>query len=152
MLFASIGRRRWLQTAVAVAGAALFLPQADADPAAVTPIRELCDSLIGIMRAGKSTPFQQRYAMLAPVVERTFDLPAILQVSVGPNWSSMSADQKAALLEAFRRYTVASYVNNFDNYAGQHFDIQPDTRGLPNGEQIAETRIVSSSGETHELN
>ena len=67
MSFASIGRRRWLQAALASAGATLALPRAMADPAAVTPIRELCDSLLGIMQAGHATPFPQRFETLAPV-------------------------------------------------------------------------------------
>ncbi len=151
MSLASIGRRCWLQAAFAAAGSALLSPLANADPAAVAPIRELCDSLIGIMRAGRSSSFDQRFSMLAPVVDRAFDLPGILQVSVGPNWSSMTPEQQSALLNAFRRYTIANYVNSFDNYDGQRFEVQPDTRSLPNGEQVAQTRIISASGESHEL-
>jgi hypothetical protein len=86
MPFASMGRRRWL-AALASAGATLALPRAMANPAAVTPIRQLCDGLLGIMKAGHATPFQQRYEALAPVAERTFDLLAILQLSVGPSWA-----------------------------------------------------------------
>jgi phospholipid transport system substrate-binding protein len=151
MPLASIGRRLCLQGGLAWTGTALGLRWAMADPAAVAPVRGLCNALLSIMRAGPSTPFAQRFAMLAPVIDRVFDLPAILQVSVGPTWSSLPPDQQAALLAAFRRYTVASYVNNFDSFNGQHFDIQPDTKSLPNGEQLVQTRIVSSSGETHEL-
>ena len=151
MSFALIGRRRWLQAALAAAGAALAPPRAKADPAAVTPIRELCDGLLSIMRAGQATPFAQRYAMLTPAIERAFDLPAILQLSVGPSWSSLPPEQQATLMTAFRRYTVANYVNSFDNYNGQRFDVAPDTKALPNGEQLAQTKIISSSGETHEL-
>ena len=54
-------------------------------------------------------------------------------------------------MTAFRRYTIANYVNSFDNYTGQRFDIQPDTKPLPNGEQLAQTKIVPASGESHEL-
>jgi phospholipid transport system substrate-binding protein len=151
MSLASIGRRRLLLTALAPAVAALVAPQAIADPAAIAPIRELCDGLLGIMRAGRATPFAQRFATLAPAVERAFDLPAILQLSIGPSWSGLAPDQQATLLTAFRRYTIANYVNSFDNYSGQHFDVLPDTKALPNGEQVAQTRIISSSGETHEL-
>ena len=67
MPLASIGRRRWLQVALASAGATLALPRAMADPAAVTPIRQLCDTLLAIMKAGRATPFQKRYETLAPV-------------------------------------------------------------------------------------
>jgi phospholipid transport system substrate-binding protein len=151
MPFASIGRRRWLQMALASPCATLTLRRAMADPAAVTPIRQLCDTLLAIMRAGRATPFQKRYETLTPVVERGFDLPAILQLSVGPTWSSLAPDQQASLLTAFRRYTIANYVNSFDNYTGQRFDVQPDTKPLPNGEQLAQTKIVPASGEAHEL-
>ena len=151
MSFASIGRRRWLRGALATIGTAVALPRAKADPAAVSPIQELCDHLLDIMRAGQATPFPQRFATLAPVIDRAFDLPAILQLSVGPSWSSLAPDQQASLLTAFRRYTVANYVNSFDNYNGQRFDVSPDTKSLPNGEQLAQTKIISSSGNSHEL-
>ncbi len=151
MPFASIGRRRWLQVALASAGATLALPRAMADPAAVAPIRQLCDTLLVIMKAGRAMPFQKRYETLAPVGERALDLPAILQLSVGPTWSSLAADQQTTLMTAFRRYTIANYVNSFDNFTGQRFDIEPDTKPLPNGEQLAQTKIVPASGESHEL-
>ncbi len=151
MSFASMGRRRWLQAALAAAGATLASWGTEAEPAAVAPIRSLCDSLLGIMRAGHATPFARRFEMLAPAIEQAFDLPYILQLSVGPSWVSLPPAEQATLLAAFRRYTVANYVNSFDNYTGQRFDVQPDTKPLPNGEQLAQTRIVASSGETHEI-
>jgi phospholipid transport system substrate-binding protein len=151
MPLASIGRRRWLQIAVAWTGAAAVMRHAEADPAAIAPIKELCDALLRIMKAGGATPFAQRFATLAPTIDRVFNLSAILQVSVGPVWTSLPADQHAALLTAFRRYTIANYVNSFNNFTGQHFDVLPDTKGLPNSEQLAQTRITSASGESHEL-
>ncbi len=151
MSFASIGRRRWLRAALTSVGVAIAVPRVVADPAAVAPVRDLCDGLLAIMRAGRATPFQKRFATVAPVIERAFDLPAILQLSVGPAWAGLPPDQQATLLTAFRRYTIAKYVNSFDNYTGQHFDVLPDTKALPNGEQVAQTKIVSSSGETHSL-
>jgi phospholipid transport system substrate-binding protein len=77
-----MGRRVCLQTALATAAAGIA-PAARADPAAVAPIRDLCQSLLGIMRAGQTTSFTQRFNTVAPVIDRAFDLPAILQLSVG---------------------------------------------------------------------
>lgn len=151
MRFASIGRRRWLMVALATCGTALAAPRANADAAAVAPVRRLCDELINIMKAGQATPFQQRFAMLGPVADRVFDLSGILQVSVGPGWISMTPEQQATLEAAFRRYTLANYVSNFNNFTGQHFEVQPETRSLPNGEQLVQTKIISASGDTHEL-
>jgi phospholipid transport system substrate-binding protein len=151
MPLALIGRRRCLQIVSAWAGAVVAVRRASADPGPVGPIKDLCDGLLRIMKAGSATPFAQRFAMLAPIIDRVFDLAAILQVSVGPVWSSLPADQHAALLTAFRRYTIANYVNSFNNYTGQRFDVLPEVKSLPNGEQLVQTRITSASGESHEL-
>ena len=77
------------------------------------------------MHDGQSVPFEKRFDQLAPAVENAFDLETILQVSVGPFWPMLPADQKAMLEAAFRRYTIASYVNSFDNYTGQKFEVSP---------------------------
>lgn len=151
MPIALMGRRNWLLAALATAAATVTSQRASADPGAIMPIQDLCKSLLGIMRAGHSTPFAQRFDMLAPAIERAFDLPAILQLSVGPAWASLPPTDQTTLLTAFRRYTVANYVNSFDSYNGQRIDVQPDTKALPNGEQVALTRIISASGETHEI-
>ncbi len=123
-----------------------------ADPAAVTaPIRALNAELLRIMQAGKTVPFARRYAMLAPTVAAAFDLPLILRVSVGPGWAKLPADQQTALLVAFRRYTVASYVDNFDSFDGEHFDLTPQPRPVPGGAQVVLTQIVSRSGTSHQI-
>lgn len=124
---------------------------ADVAQAPLIPIRALDDALLDIMRAGKTAPFQKRFDMLAPAVDRAFDLPHILRVSVGPGWSELSPPLQTSLLAAFRRYTVASYVDNFDSFDDQHFELQPATRALPDGEQVVITRIVARSGDSHQL-
>ena len=65
---------------------------------------------------------------------KRFDLRAVLAASVGSDWTSVPPDQQDRLLQAFRRYTVASYVANFARYDGQSFTISPDTRSsIENG-------------------
>src|SRR5689334_10096533 len=121
---ALMNHRRSRRRVMLAVAAALFLPpvaqiQAVTEEAAVAPIQLLVESLIEIMKAGPTTPFQQRYATLAPVIDRTFDLSSILQESVGSFWASLPPQQQAMLMDAFRRYTVSSYVNSFDDLNGQ---------------------------------
>jgi phospholipid transport system substrate-binding protein len=151
MPFAAMGRRRWLQASLATVGLLVGLRELRAEPEAIAPIQQLDTALLQIMRAGQATPFGQRFETLGPVIDSVFDLSAILQVSVGLTWSSLPQDQQGALMVAFRRYTIANYVSNFDSYSGQRLDVLPDTRNLPNGEMLVQTRLVSTSGETHQL-
>jgi phospholipid transport system substrate-binding protein len=146
-----LGRRATLGFALlAGLGPHLALP-VQADQSVIGPIQRLNDALLQVMRKGRSTPFNERFQLLAPVIEQTFDVPAVLGESVGPTWATMPADQQAALMDAFRRYTIASYVNSFDDYSGQRFDVSSSPRSLPNGEQIVDTRLTSSEGTSHAL-
>jgi phospholipid transport system substrate-binding protein len=114
------------------------------------PVEQLHAGLMSIMKAGKTAPFRQRYETIAPVIGRTFDLEAILRQVVGPRWPSLPADQQAALADAFRRYTIASYVANFDTYSGQRFDTGPAVKPVGN-DRVVETRIASPGGRVHAL-
>ena len=126
-----------------LAGAALLLIAAGPDPSA--PIAAFNAGLLAAMKAGRSVPFAQRAAALAPVVDAAFDLPAILQATIGPRWASLAAPQQAELLAAFRDYTLANWVANFDSFEGQTFEIAPATRKV-GADEVVETRIVPTSG------
>ncbi len=117
---------------------------------AVAPVQALSSALLAVMRDGKTAPFASRFAALAPVVDRTFDLPTILQTSVGLRWSSLPPDQQAQLQTVFRRYTVATFVANFDSFSGQQITVSPTPRSV-GAEQIVATRIVPTSGDATEL-
>jgi phospholipid transport system substrate-binding protein len=110
------------------------------------PIQQLDQALLASMRAGNA-PFSQRYASLAPVIEQVFDLDGILARSVGPAWAAMPAEQKAGLAAAFRRYTVSSYLANFNSYNGQNFQVPPDTRPAGPG-QVVVRSVLSQPGES----
>jgi phospholipid transport system substrate-binding protein len=141
--------RRGLVAFVAAIGLGLASARA-ADPPAAAPVAALDAALIEAMKAGRDTPFRDRYAALAPAIERAFDLPAILQVSVGPRWASLAPAIQAQLLHVFRRFTIASYVANFDTYDGERFEILPTTRSI-GADQVVETRMVAGNGETIRL-
>jgi phospholipid transport system substrate-binding protein len=99
------------------------------------------------MKAGRTTPFPQRFATLAPTVDRALDLPYILREAVGPRWASATPEQQSELQPALRSYTIATYVVNFDAYSGDRFEVSPELREAANGDQIVHTRFVPSSGD-----
>jgi phospholipid transport system substrate-binding protein len=113
----------------------------DADPLD-EPLRALYAALEATMRAGHNTPFPQRFDALAPAVDQAFDLETVLKVSVGLRWDSMVPEVRARLLKAFRRFTIATYVANFDKYDGERFHILPGARDY-GSDRIVGTEIVS---------
>lgn len=110
------------------------------------PIAALNAGLVEVMKAGKPTPFRDRFHLLAPVIDRVFDLGGILRVSVGPQWSGIDPVQKDTLLKVFRSFTIASYVANFDSYDGERFVIAPTPRAS-GVDQVVGTTLVPTSGE-----
>jgi phospholipid transport system substrate-binding protein len=144
-------RRRGIIAATAFLFLGAAIPtRASGEAAAVAPIQQLISGLIQIMKAGPATPFRRRFAMLTPVIDKTFDLEAILRESVGISWATLPPDQQAMLTDAFRRYTIASYVNSFDDYNGQRFEVSPETRAV-GSQQVVETKVIPHKGDSHEL-
>jgi phospholipid transport system substrate-binding protein len=152
---APLGRRGLLSLAATSAFVAAMPWQrasaATDEAAAIAPIQQLDAALLAAMKAGRSTPFAQRYASLRPVVEETFDLDAVLAASVGLGWSALPEDQKAQLQATFRRYTIASYAASFDNYTGQTFQVVPAPRTVGNNEVVVETKIIAADGTSNKL-
>lgn len=118
---------------------------------ATTTIKQFNDALLSAMKAGERTGFSHRFQALEPAVDQAFDLQGVLSVSIGPTWATLPPDQQGRLLDAFRRYTIASYVANFSNYTGQGFSVEPEPQSLGTGRVIVRSRINPVSGEPTQL-
>jgi len=154
--FPRIGRRGLLGLAIPALAVAISSRPASAatadNAAAIAPVQRLDAALLAAMKAGQATPLEQRIAALAPVVEQTFDLDAVLAGSIGLRWPGLPDDQKTQLAAAFRRYSVASYAASFNNFSGQTFEISPTVRDVGNGEVIVQTKFVSGDGSATAFN
>ncbi len=122
-----------------------------ASTGATAPIERLDEALLTVMKQGKAVPFQQRVATLAPAIDNALDLSYILRISVGPRWTTTTPEEQQRLLAAFRVYTIATYVDNFDSYNGQRITIAPQTRALSDGARVVRTEIIPKSGEPHHI-
>jgi phospholipid transport system substrate-binding protein len=154
--FPLIGRRGLLLS-LAIPAVTSVLPWHAAGAAAsnadiLAPVQRLNAALLASMKAGPGTPFEQRYAALAPVVDQTFDLNAVLAGSIGLRWPGLPDDQKAQLLAAFRRYSVASYASSFDSFNGQSFQVLPEVRPVGTGEVIVQSKLIAADGSATPFN
>lgn len=124
-------------TVLASAGVPVAAQAQAADPALST-VEELDAGLLRTMRAGGTAA--SRSKIIAPVLERTFDLPLMTRLAVGPEWLKLSSADQQALADAFKRMTIAQYARNFDSYGGESFEVSPrvETRG---GDKVVRTML-----------
>ena len=131
-----------------LAAALLLIPAAAIaqanDPARAT-VQALDDGLLTIMKAGKTAGIAGRSARIAPVVDRTFDLPLMTRLVVGPSWNTMSPADQTALVAAFRRMTIGQYARNFDGWSGESFTIAPQVEERA-GDKLVRTTLSGSGG------
>jgi phospholipid transport system substrate-binding protein len=146
----ALDRRTLLRLALCGVAVVLGQPRAAIASEMTAPVEQLHAGLIEIMKAGRTVPFQQRYDKIAPVISRTFDLEAIVRQVIGLRWTALPAEQQAALTDAFRRYTIASYVANFGGYSGERFEVLPTITAVGN-DRVVQTRLVSPAGQVHTL-
>ena len=143
--------RRALLRSVLCFTAAVLGPFPAAIASEITaPVEQLHAGLIDLMKAGNTVPFRQRYDKIAPVIGGTFDLGMIVRQVVGLRWASLPPDQQAAVEEAFRRYTIASYVANFGEYSGERFEVLPAVTAA-GSDRVVQTRIMGAAGQVHVL-
>lgn len=107
-------------------------------------------TLLGTMKNGRSLGQSGRYARLAPVVDRTFDIPLMARLAVGSSWATLTPAQQQQLIEAFAHYVAATYADRFDSYSGEQLQV---TGERPYGASVmVQTKIVKSNGEATDLN
>lgn len=106
--------------------------------------------LLNTMREGPKLGAKGRYERLAPAIDRTFDLAFMTETAVGPQWAKFSDSQKAAMIQAFRRYVVATYADNFDDYSGEKLEVSDEAPSSAG--RIVETKLVKSDGTPVALN
>src|SRR5882757_761157 len=115
------------------------------------PVNDLYAALHAVMRLGPTTPFQQRFDRLAPVIDRAFDLETILHTSVGLRWNSLDEAARRTLFAVFRAFTIASYTANFDKDAGEKFEVLPQMRQAE-ADVIVQSKLIASNGEPIRIN
>ena len=105
--------------------------------------------LLSTMRDGRSLGQNGRYARLAPVVNRTFDLAFMARLAVGPSWATLAPSEQQRLTDAFGNYISATYADRFNTYSGEQLKV---TDERPYGSAVmVETKIVKSNGDNSHL-
>jgi phospholipid transport system substrate-binding protein len=108
-------------------------------------VQNLYDTLLSTMKNGRTLGESGRFVQLEPVIRRSFDVPTMARISVGPAWASMTEIQRQQITEGFGRYISAIYADRFDGYSGQKLEVtdeQPNAAGV-----IVHSQIVKANGD-----
>ncbi|MCO6441430.1 MAG: ABC transporter substrate-binding protein [Nitrococcus mobilis] len=122
----------WLSLAVA----------AGQSPAAVV-VTDLQQKLVAVWRSNMN--FEQRFEVLAPAIEASHDLASMARFALGSQWQGLNAVQREQFLATFRRLTIATYADRFDEYSGERF-VQSGQRKLAQGKRLIQTKLLLSDG------
>lgn len=120
--------------------------RAAVSPPAVRQVQALSSALLESMRTGRTLSVTARYRKLQPVIEQVFDLPFMTRLSIGPAWANFSPQQRAMLIAAFSRYTIANYAHSFRSFSGQSFEV--DGNVITRGEDAVVRTTLTSPGAT----
>lgn len=123
---------------------------APTDPAA-KKIQAFYGVLVDAMKGGAKLGIHGRYDKLKPAIETAFNLPAMTQFAVGPDWSKYSDADHKALTEAFERMTVSNYAKNFDSYNGQQFVVLPNVVDRT-PDKVVQSEMRPSKGDAVKFN
>ena len=127
------------------------LAQAQVADPAIGTVNVLKSGLLAAMRAGAPAGQAGRARVLTPAIDRTFDIPLMTRLAVGPAWTGISAADQSGLVASFRALTIAQYAKNFDSYGGESFAVAPqvETRG---GDKLVRTTLNVPKGSDEALN
>ncbi|MGE0745211.1 MAG: ABC transporter substrate-binding protein [Rhodospirillales bacterium] len=118
--------------------------RAQESPTAVA--ERLNQSLLTVMKEAKELGYEGRYRKLEPELKDVFRLPLMAEISAGTHWKKLSPEEQKALVDAFTRYTTATYASRFHGYSGEAFKVvgEEPARG---GAVLVKSQIVKTNGE-----
>src|ERR1700732_1217721 len=143
----------WLM-AVALLGFCGLLPvRAQTPNAAVAKIQTYYQQLMPTIQQAARLSVRERDRRFTPVFAAVFDMPTMTRLAVGPAWKTFSAEQQAAVRDAFARFIVADYASQIKDYSGESFVVDPQpTAESRGGGEIVKTKLLQPGGRTVNIN
>lgn len=109
-------------------------------------IRHMFDTLQSTMAEGPSLGFQGRYDKLEPVLGKVFDFRLMAQIGLQRYWAQISEPDRDAIVDAFRRMSIATYASRFDGSGQVSFSVG-DVRDGPQGLVLVPTVVERGKGD-----
>ena len=116
---------------------------ANADaPSARDVVDGQIQSALVVLRDSKLTPDQKRQK-ISEIAEKHTDFETLSRLTMGRYWRDLSADQRAAFVEAFKTHLSNTYGNLLNGYSGQDVKVTGDHRE-PDGDWTVQLRVIDT--------
>ena len=142
-------KSRFAALALILSAVCVFPATADTDPAA--PVHQLCDALIASMKQGEQVGIQARENKLRPVIAAVYDMPAVTKTTLGVSANKLSPEDLQKLSDAYGRFSVATYADQFSKFGGEHFEVGEPHPGAQPNTVVVPSVIVGGDGSRTEI-
>ena len=143
----------WLLGFAALISSGWLPTWAQTPSAAVVKIQTYYQQLMPTIQQAGRLSVRERDKRFTPVITAIFDIATMARLAVGPAWKGFSAEQQAAVRDAFARFIVADYASQIKDYSGESFVVDPqtvpETRG---GGEVVKTKLLQPGGRTVNIN
>lgn len=133
----------WLKTLIFLLSFAFASNPASAGPSASEVVERFQAALVQVMKEAEALSVQQRFDRLSPIVDKSFHIPLMIQIATGSYWKEATSPERAQLVKAFRRMSVAVLATLFDGYSGEMFKQVGEKPG-PQKTLLVMTKLVKS--------
>lgn len=99
------------------------------------------ETLLGVMKQADALGYEGRAKELKPAIEQAFNIPLMTRIIVGAPWTEWTDDQRSQIVEAFRKFIVATYARRFDGYSGEDF-VNDSEKPASGGGTLVTTRLT----------
>ena len=106
-------------------------------------------SLLSLLES--NADFDARYAIIEPVVAKTFDLEFMAAKVLGRGWKDLTPEQREQWLATFTRLTASNYAGRFVGEKGPSFENRGEQAGS-HDTVVVMTRLIDPKGEDVDLN
>ncbi|MDN5849186.1 MAG: ABC transporter substrate-binding protein [Nitrococcus sp.] len=117
--------------------------QSTAQQSPVEVVAQLQQKLVAVWRS--DTSFQRRFESLAPVITASHDFATMTRFALGNRWQELNPAQREQFVAIFRRLSIATYADRFDDYDGERF-VQSGQRSLSEDQHLVQTQLWLSDG------
>lgn len=143
--YRQVSKRFISKTIISLVCLCLCASQAIAAENPQTVVKNFTDEVFQILRQNPENTLARRLQIEA-VVDKYFDMEAIARLAIGPQWRSLSPDERQQFTQEFSKLLYYKYIGDIEKYARQK--ISYNNRTIYQDYVVVEARVGGQGGQS----